>query len=166
MGVRNVYKVGTNFLSSALSIEEGLEQGDALYTSGLYNCIAIVAYNGAIAFLCHLNTALVSGYEEACRVRDWLRAQTGVTRFMHSLGKAYMDRTNGFALGLAATYERVFGASHGLPGPSAALDWDAKGGHLRLTPSDDETTITDNGYGRAMPTHWGRPADNDSCALM
>jgi hypothetical protein len=45
MEFRNGFKIATNYISAALSIEDGLKKGDALYTSGLFNCIAIVAYN-------------------------------------------------------------------------------------------------------------------------
>ncbi len=162
MEVRNGFKVATNYISSALSIDDGLMKGDVLYTSGLFNCICIVAYTARNAYLCHLNTASVTSYAQACRVRLWLQTQTGATAYMHSLGKVYMrGRGTKFTDELAKTYALAFGAAHGLPGPSAQLDWDERQGVLRLMPSDDDATITDNGYGRAMPTDWGPSGTNE-----
>lgn len=173
MVFRNGFKIATNYISDALSIEEGLKKGDVLYTSGLFNCIAIVAYNAKSAYLCHLNTASVASYAQACRVKYWLQGETAATGFMHSLGKVYMkDRSSPFTDKLAKAYALAFGAAHGLPGPSAQLDWDERLGVLRLVSSDDDAAISENGYGRAMPTDWGRSgnveeaaSNSDSCVV-
>ncbi len=165
MEFRNGFKIATNYISAALSIEDGLKKGDALYTSGLFNCIATVAYNAKSAYLCHLNTASVTSYAQACRVKYWLQSETAATGFMHSLGKVYMrGRSSGFTEQLAKAYALAFGPASGLPGPSAQLDWDERLGVLRLTPSDDDATISENGYGRAMPTDWGPSGSIDDTA--